>query len=63
MEKKHLRRLKDKFQIEIMNKSIICLDIPDDYRFMDEELIEILESRVSEYIEIQPGTSYLTQSN
>jgi predicted protein tyrosine phosphatase len=63
MEKKHLRRLKDKFQIEIMNKNIICLDIPDDYRFMDEELIEILESRVSEYIEIQPGTSYLTESN
>jgi predicted protein tyrosine phosphatase len=52
MEKKHLRRLKEKFQTEIMNKRIICLDIPDDYRFMDEELVEILESRVSEYIEI-----------
>jgi predicted protein tyrosine phosphatase len=52
MEKKHLRRLQEKFQTEIMNKRIICLDIPDDYKFMDEELIEILESRVSEYIEI-----------
>ena len=52
MEKKHLRRLKDKFQTEIANKQIITLDIPDDYQFMDEELIEILEARVSEHIEI-----------
>lgn len=52
MEKKHLRRLQDKFQSGIRDKTIICLDIPDDYRFMDEELIEILESRVSEYIKI-----------
>ncbi|WP_171654976.1 low molecular weight protein tyrosine phosphatase family protein [Paenibacillus foliorum] len=52
MEKKHLRRLRDKFKTEIMNKTIICLDIPDDYQFMDDELIEILELRVSEYIEI-----------
>jgi predicted protein tyrosine phosphatase len=52
MEKKHTRRLKEKFTQEIRNKQLICLDIPDDYRFMDEELIEILKSRVSEYIEV-----------
>jgi len=28
------------------------LNIPDDYGFMDEELIGLLESSVSEYIEI-----------
>lgn len=52
MEKKHTRRLKDKFSILLMSKRLICLDIPDDYRFMDEELIEILKSRVSEHIEV-----------
>jgi len=52
MEKKHTRRLKDKFPISLKNKQLICLDIPDDYQFMDEELIEILKSRVSEYIEV-----------
>ncbi|WP_349304924.1 protein tyrosine phosphatase [Paenibacillus sp. Marseille-Q4541] len=52
MEKKHVRRLKNKFSYNLMNKRVICLDIPDDYRFMDEELIEILKSRVSEYIEV-----------
>lgn len=52
MEKKHTRRLRDKFADSLRNKQVICLDIPDDYRFMDEELIEILKSRVSEYIEV-----------
>jgi len=52
MEKKHTRRLKDKFPFSLTNKQLICLDIPDDYPFMDEELIEILKSRVSEYIEV-----------
>jgi predicted protein tyrosine phosphatase len=50
MEKKHTRRLKEKFSNKLIGKQIICLDIPDDYRFMDEELIEILQSRVSEYL-------------
>lgn len=52
MEKKHTRRLKEKFSHTLMTKQLICLDIPDDYRFMDEELIEILKSRVSEYLEV-----------
>ncbi|MCD9025452.1 low molecular weight protein tyrosine phosphatase family protein [Cohnella silvisoli] len=52
MEKKHLRRLKDKFSNILSGKQIICLDIPDDFKFMDEELIEILKSRVSEHIEL-----------
>ncbi|AIQ58670.1 low molecular weight protein tyrosine phosphatase family protein [Paenibacillus borealis] len=52
MEKKHTRRLKDKFPHSLKNTRVICLDIQDDYRYMDEELIEILKSRVSEYIEV-----------
>ncbi|WP_307589507.1 low molecular weight protein tyrosine phosphatase family protein [Paenibacillus wynnii] len=52
MEKKHTRRLRDKFPMSLKNKRLICLDIPDDYQFMDEELIEILKSRVSEHIEL-----------
>lgn len=52
MEKKHVRRLKEKFPNKLLNRQLICLDIPDDYKFMDEELIEILRSRVSEYIEV-----------
>ena len=42
MEKKHVRRLKDKFGVNLSNKKVICLGIPDDYQYMDEELIEYL---------------------
>lgn len=51
MEKKHLRRIQEKFSDIIRNKRIIVLDIPDDYKYMDEELVEILKARVSEYID------------
>ncbi|MCM3631555.1 protein tyrosine phosphatase [Paenibacillus glycanilyticus] len=52
MEKKHLRRLQAKFASELIGKRIICLGIPDEYAFMDEELIELLKSSVSSYIEV-----------
>ncbi len=47
-----MRRLRDKFNVELLNKKLICLDIPDDYQYMNEDLIEILQSRVSEYIDV-----------
>ncbi|PFH83877.1 protein tyrosine phosphatase [Bacillus sp. AFS088145] len=50
MEKKHLRRIRDKFGDLLNEKKIVILDIADDYQFMDEELIEILQNRVSEII-------------
>jgi predicted protein tyrosine phosphatase len=52
MEKKHTRRLQQKFSNKLSSKRLICLDIPDDYTFMDEDLIELLKSRVSEYVEV-----------
>jgi predicted protein tyrosine phosphatase len=51
MEKKHKRRLQEKFGPMLNGaKKVICFDIPDEYTFMDEELIEILRSRVSDHI-------------
>jgi len=52
MEKKHLQRLKDNFSIMLSDKKVINLDIPDDYGFMDEDLIDILKARVSDYLDI-----------
>ena len=52
MEKKHLRRIQEKFRDILRDKKVIILDISDDYSFMDEELIEILKFRVSEYIDM-----------
>ena len=46
MEKKHLRRLQDRFPEEIAQKTVVCLHISDDYDFMQPELVDILETEV-----------------
>jgi len=46
MEEKHKSRLTAEFTRLLENKSIHVLDIPDDYKYMDPELIEILEQSV-----------------
>lgn len=52
MEKKHAARLRQKFPHAVLGKKMICLDIPDEYKYMDEDLIDLLKSRVSEHIEL-----------
>lgn len=49
-EKKHLRRLREKYSEEVSGKQIVTLNIPDDFEYMDEELQDILHSYVDEYI-------------
>ena len=50
MEKKHVRRIKDKYQDVIKDKKVITLNIADDYDYMDENLIELLKSNVEEFL-------------
>ncbi len=52
MEKKHVRRLQERFGDLLSQKKIVCLNIPDDFQFMDDELIEILIASVSQHIEL-----------
>jgi predicted protein tyrosine phosphatase len=46
MEKAHKRKLAEKFGGAIRGQKIISLDIPDDYAYMDEVLVELLQSKV-----------------
>ncbi len=50
MEKKHKQRMQENFAMETEGKKIIILDIPDEYQYMDEELIEELKSKVDSYL-------------
>jgi protein-tyrosine phosphatase len=50
MEKRHKEILQKKFQNVINDKNVIILDIPDNYAYMNKELIEILEDSVFPYI-------------
>ena len=45
MEKDHLEKIKEIFSNTKLPKAI-NLDIPDDYRYMDPELIEILKEKI-----------------
>ena len=52
MEKKHKERIAQKFNHLMIEKTIIILDIEDDYQFMDEELIDTLKITVQPYLDL-----------
>ncbi len=54
MEKSHRTKLSTRFKLWLSGKRIICLDIPDNYGFMDPDLIEILQAKVPRLL---PGIS------
>lgn len=50
MEKKHKQRMTERFPEAVYEKELIILDIPDDYQYMDEELIDEISSKVGDYL-------------
>ena len=56
MERKHRALLLDRFPEALSERPIHCLDIPDDFAFMDPDLVASLESAVAEYFESHRGS-------
>jgi protein-tyrosine phosphatase len=52
MEKKHKTRIMENFAYILADKIIYILEIEDEYQFMDETLIDILEQSVNYYLEL-----------
>ena len=50
MEKAHRNRLSAKFRRHLNGKRIVCLDIPDDYDYMQPELVRLLEKKVAPFL-------------
>ena len=50
MEEKHKSRLLADYRDVLEGKAIHVLDIPDDYRYMDPELVEQLQTSVGEIL-------------
>ena len=42
MEKRHRVKLARTFKAQLKTKRVVCLDIPDDYGFMDQALVNLL---------------------
>ncbi|EOD77786.1 putative protein tyrosine phosphatase [Grimontia indica] len=51
MEKKHKNRLTAEFSPLLEHKPLHVLDIPDDYQYMDPELVEEIEQKVALVLE------------
>ena len=54
MEKAHRNKLNRKFRASLNGKRVICLDIPDDYEFMDPVLVRMLEIRAGRVLSRAP---------
>ena len=50
MEKQHKSRLSAQFKPQLRGKQVVCLDIPDRYRFMDPALVQLLERKVRPFL-------------
>lgn len=52
METKHKTKLMKNFRKHLKNKKVICLDIPDNYQYMQPELVSLLEAKVSRFLNV-----------
>ena len=50
MEKSHLNRLRRKFPEALQDKRVICLHIPDEFEFMQTELVDDLRVKLGPYV-------------
>ena len=50
MEKTHRNKLSAKFKQHLGNKRVVCLDIRDEFEYMDPKLVSLLQARVSKHL-------------
>jgi predicted protein tyrosine phosphatase len=50
MEKSHLNRMRQKFSEALEGKQVVTLLIPDDYVFMQPELLDELRAKLAPYV-------------
>ncbi len=50
MERAHRSRLSSRFRPWLGGKRLVCLDIPDDYDFMQPALVDLLKRKVAPFL-------------
>lgn len=53
MERAHRNKLQKRFRSSIDAQRVVCLDIPDDYEFMDPVLVSLLRARMARYLPME----------
>lgn len=52
MEKSHKNKLTTKFKSDFKAKKLVVLEIPDEFEYMDPELVRILKAKVPRYVRL-----------
>lgn len=52
MERAHRNKVQKRYRRALKDKRIVCLDIPDEYEFMDPALVRLLEIRMARYLPV-----------
>ena len=55
MEKSHLSQIRRKFPDALRGKGVVCLHIPDEYDFMQPELLDELRSALAGHVTLPVG--------
>ena len=50
MERTHRSKIQQRFRSSLTHQRIICLDIPDDFEFMDPALVRLLKTKMTRYL-------------
>ena len=50
MEKSHRNKLSRKFRKHLKSQKVVCLNIPDEYEYMDEGLIRLFKALVPPHL-------------
>lgn len=53
MEQAHRTKLSKRFRAHLENKRIICLEIPDQFEYMDPALIRLLEAKCGPFFQVK----------
>jgi predicted protein tyrosine phosphatase len=52
MEKSHRDKLASTFKLNLSSQRVVCLDIPDEYEYMDPGLVRLLRAKVLRFLPI-----------
>lgn len=50
MERRHRQAVQRRFPSALRGKRLVCLDIPDDYAYLQPELLRLLERKVGPFL-------------
>ncbi len=50
MAKTHKNKVQQHYRKWLNGKRVVCLDIPDEYEFMDEQLVRLLQAKMRRFL-------------